>query len=186
MLARKKKSASINLILKPEKEIGFSERLLSWVLNYGRYILIITQMVVLSVFFLRFQLDRENAELKERTAEKQAIIDSIGDLENEIRKIQNRLANIRITLEKQDLPLKILNFIEEKFPSNISLSNLSISYEKITFSARAENLFSFNYLLKQLQGDKKFSEVILDDIKRHPDGKVEFKITAKLNQSPSI
>ncbi len=180
MLARKKKTASINLIIKPEKEINFSEQLLSWALNYGRYILIITQIIVLSVFFLRFQLDRENAELKERTGEKQAIIESIADVENEIRKTQNKLANIKLASDKQDYPLKILNFFEEKIPSDISLSSLSFTYEKITFNAKAKNLSSFSYLLKQLQQDKKFSEVTLDDVQRYPDGRVEFKITAKI------
>lgn len=183
MLAHKKRTTSINLIIKPEKETGLSEQLLSWTLTYGRYILIITQIVVLSVFFLRFQLDRDHAELKERASEKQAIIESFSDLENEIRRTQDRLSNIKTVSDKQDLPIKTLSFFQENMPSDIFLSSLSISYEKIAFGATAKNLLSFSYLLRELQQDKKFSEVILEEIQRRADGKIEFRITVKINPS---
>lgn len=186
MLARKKKSTSINLLIAPSVDATFSEQLLSWTLTYGRYILIITQIVVLSVFFLRFSLDREHADLKEQASEKQAILESLNDLENEIRRVQNRLTNIKTVSDKQDLPTKTLVFFQENMPSDVFFSSLSISYEKISFNATAKNLLSFSSLLAKLQQDKKFSEVVLENIQRKADGRVEFNITTRVNLSQFI
>lgn len=176
-----KKQVNINLVVKDELEESFSGQILSWALTYGRYIIIITQIVVLSVFFLRFKLDRDHTDLKEAVSQKQALVESIADLETDIRRIQGRLTHInQITTQQSALP-KVLLFLQNNSPVNMVYSNINLTSEKINFSATAENLRSFNFLLRQLQQDKKFSEVTLEDIARQGSGRIEFKITARIN-----
>lgn len=176
-----KKQVNINLVVKDELGESFSGQILSWALTYGRYIIIITQIVVLSVFFLRFKLDRDHTDLKEAVSQKQALVESITDLETDIRRIQGRLAHInQITTQQSALP-KVLLFLQNNSPINMVYSNINLTSEKINFSATAENLRSFNFLLRRLQQDKKFSEVTLEDIARQGSGRIEFKITAKIN-----
>lgn len=182
MPARRKKVGNINLIIKSDEGINLTDQLISWALNYGRYILIITQIVVLSVFFLRFKLDRDNTDLKEATSQKQAIIESISDLETEIRTVQDRLSNIKKVTNNQNYSLSMLEFLEENIPSDVIFTNMNFTSDKLVFSASSRSLLSFNYLLKTFQQDKKFTEVILEDIQRRADGKIEFKITAKIDK----
>jgi len=75
-----KRKININLIVKEDLGEALSSQILSWALTYGRYIIIITQIVVLSVFFLRFKLDRDHTDLKEAVTQKQALLESISDL----------------------------------------------------------------------------------------------------------
>lgn len=175
------KPANINLLIRDDLPGSFSGQLLSWILTYGRYIIIITQIVVLSVFFLRFKLDREHTDLKESVSQKQAIVESITDLEKDILQLQGRLNHIKQVFTNQDVPLKILRALQEELPSDTVFSTLFFTYDHINFAGTSGNLRSFSFLLSQLLLDKRFSDVSLDEINRRPDGRVEFKISAKIN-----
>lgn len=175
MAARIKKSA-INLLVKKESAKDFTEQLLAWAITYGRYIIILTQITVLFVFFARFKLDRDYTDLKESITQKQVLIESIKDIEGEIRQIQKKLSNVDGVLENQDYHLNVLRFFQNKAPSDISLSILSINKDRLSFSGSVKDLRSFNFLLSQLEQDPLFSEVTLEDILRGKEGKIEFKI----------
>lgn len=177
----RKQPVNINLLLKDDLSESFTGQLLSWILTYGRYIIIITQIVVLSVFFLRFRVDREHTDLKESVSQKQAIIESISDLEKDMRQLQNRLNHVKQASTNQDAPLKILRFLQEELPSDTVFSTLSFTNDSINFAATSGNLRSFSYLLSQLQKDKKILDIYLEEINRRSDGRVEFKIKAKIN-----
>ncbi len=176
-----KKQVNINLVVKDELEESFSGQILSWALTYGRYIIIITQIIVLSVFFLRFKLDRDHTDLKEAVSQKQALVESIADLETDIRRIQGKLSHIKQVTSQQTALPKVLLFLQNNSPVNMIYSTINLSSDKISFSATAQNLRSFNFLLRQLQQDKKFSEVTLEDIARLANGRIEFKVAAKIN-----
>ena len=176
-----KKKPNINLVIKSEPEVSFSGQLLAWAFTYGRYIIIITQIIVLSVFFLRFRLDRDHTDLKESVTQKQALIESVADLETEIKRVQQRLSNIHQISVNQDGLIKIIRFLQNSTPTDTTYTNLSITSESISFTATSKNLRSFSYFLRRLQVDNKLTEVTIDDIVRRNDGRIEFKIQAKVN-----
>lgn len=185
-MAAHKKQININLIIKDQTGNSISEQFLSWILTYGRYIIIITQIIVLSVFFFRFKIDRDHTDLKELVTQKQAIVESLSDFETEIRRVQGRLAHIRAISKNQDALLKVTLFLQQRTPVDTTFSSLTLTADKISFQATSGNLRSFSYMLKQIQQDKKFSEVILQDMNRKADGRIDFKIDAKLNLSEFI
>ncbi len=53
----------INLLLK--KEEGILDKIYIFLVNYLRYIIVITQFVVIGVFFYRLQVDQRVIDLKE-------------------------------------------------------------------------------------------------------------------------
>lgn len=180
MSARTKK-LNFNLIIQEKFGDSVSEQLLSWALSYGRYIIIITQITVLSVFFMRFKLDRDHTDLKESVSQKQAIIESISDLETEIRSTQQKLSDIaKISNNQHSIP-HILTYLQDNTPTDTVYKTLSISGERIYLVASTPNLKSFSYLLMQLQMEDRFREVTLEDIGRRTDGMLEFRISAKIN-----
>ena len=135
----------------------------------------------MSVFFARFKLDRDHTDLKEAVSQKQALVESVTDLENEIRRIQRKLTDIGKIITNQDISLRILRFLAENTPTDTTFSNISLSENSISFNATAANLRSFNFLLWKLQQDNKFSDVVLEDLARKATGRIEFKINAKIN-----
>ena len=62
----------INLLEK--KDIGLLDKLTFFSLNYLRYIIVITQLVVIGVFFYRFQIDQKIIDLKEGVEQKKEIV----------------------------------------------------------------------------------------------------------------
>jgi Tfp pilus assembly protein PilN len=180
-MAARKKRININLLIKQDTPTDFAGQIFSWALTYGRYIIIITQIFVLSVFFLRFKLDRDYTDLKESVTQKQALIESVSDLETDIRLTQSKLGFIKQISSNQDGLLRILSYLSQNAPSDTTFTNLTINTEKIGFSAIVNNLKSFSFLLSQLQKDNKFTDVTLEDIFRRADGRIEFKVNAKTN-----
>ncbi|MBI3379518.1 hypothetical protein HY029_02045 [Candidatus Gottesmanbacteria bacterium] len=182
-MAARKKSANINLIIKDQTGDSISEQFLAWILTYGRYIIIITQIVVLSVFFFRFKIDREHTDIKEKVTQEQAVLESSSfpDLETETRRVQGKLLNIRTISTRQDSLIKVIRFLQQRTPTDTIFSSLILTTEKISFQATSGNLRSFSYMLRQIQQDKKFSEVTLQDMSRKADGRIDFKIDAKVN-----
>lgn len=180
-MAARKKQVNINLIIKTDTNNSLSDQFLSWILTYGRYIIITTQIVVLSVFFFRFKIDRDHTDLKELVTQKQAVLESINDVEAEIRRVQGRLVNIRAISASQDSLLKVIRFLQQRTPADTVFSNLELTNDKISFQATSGNLRSFSFMLKQFQQDKKFSQVNLSDMTRKADGRIDFKIDAKIN-----
>lgn len=180
-MSAQKKQVNINLVERPDENISFSNQFLSWAFSYGRYIIIITQIIVLSVFFLRFKFDREHADLKESVSQKQAILESVKDLENEINGLQGKLSDIRKIVSIQKIPVNIIRFLQDNSPTDTSYSNINYSNNQLTFTATTNSLKSFSTLLKNIQSEDKFSEVNLEDIQRRKTGRIEFIISAKVN-----
>lgn len=176
-----KKKSGINLIIKEQIQENISGQFLNWALTYGRYIIIIIQIVVLSVFFMRFKLDRDHTDLKESVSQKQALILSISELETEIRRLQKKIADIRVITTDQDAVLRIITFLEENTPNDTIYSILSFSSNNLKFIATAPNLKSFNFLLRKLQDNEMLSDVMLEDLQRQPDGTVQFRVQTKIN-----
>jgi len=71
---------NINLIEK--KEVSLLDRLIFFCLNYLRYIIVITQLVVIGVFFYRFQIDQRIIDLKEGVDQKKEIVKIVLPLLN--------------------------------------------------------------------------------------------------------
>ena len=185
MSARIKKT-NINLLINLSGSKPFSEQLLSWAITYGRYIIIITQIIVLSVFFARFKLDRDYSDLKDSLTQRQVLVESMSDVENEIRRVQKKLSNISTITQNQDYPVKILQFFQNNSPTDINFLSLNIEKGRVDFSATVETLRSFNFLLSQLQKDNLFTDIQLADIQRRKDGKIEFKIYSTINISKFV
>src|SRR3989344_2029517 len=126
MSAQKQKN-SINLIIKSEEQLSISSQFLAWALTYGRYIIIIIQIMVLTVFFMRFKLDRDRTDLKETTSQKKALIESFIDMEKEINRVHKRLSDIKMISTNQDIYPRVINFLEKNTPSATTYSLLTLS-----------------------------------------------------------
>jgi len=180
-MAAQKLRKSINLLIKPLEQISISSQFLNWALTYGRYIIIIIQIMVLTVFFMRFKLDRDRTDLKEAVMQKKALIESFTDMETEISRVHKRLSDIRLITTNQDVYSRVLNFLEKNTPSATTYSLLTLSKNTLSMVAVSENLKTFNYLLKKIQDENLLTDIRLSDLKRRTDGRVEFRLQATVS-----
>src|SRR3990167_132722 len=98
----------INLLEK--KDVGFLDKLIFFCLNYLRYIIVITQLVVIGVFFYRFQIDQRIIDLKEGVEQKKEIVKIVLPLLNEVAKIDKKTLIIDGIIVKQKDFSEMLNY----------------------------------------------------------------------------
>src|SRR3989344_5652085 len=91
MPAKKEKQKLINLLPQEEFTASTLGRILTWLLSSFRIIVIVSEMVVMGAFVSRFWLDAKNADLSDDIEQKQAVVTSFSDFEQQFRSIQKKL-----------------------------------------------------------------------------------------------
>jgi len=158
----------INLLEK--KETSLLDKLTFFGLNYLRYIIVITQLVVIGVFFYRFQIDQSIIDLKEGVGQKKEIVQIVLPLLNEAAKIDKKTVIIEKTIVKQKNFNTMFEYFISSFPETITLTNMEVKNESIKVTGDAsdpKHLQAFYLFLKK---DKKFKGVTLQNIKKTEAG----------------
>ena len=171
----------INLLASEEKKVG---KFLTWVLSYGRYIIIGTEIIVLLAFLSRFKLDRELTDLHQSIADKQAIILAASDLENQVRNLQNHLIIIKKLDQQRGYPPKLLTSFETMIPTDVTLTEITINDKNIKLTAVALSNEGFRTFLNNLAASEYFSDISLDDVTKNTEGTgVNFSVSATLKNT---
>ncbi|PIP63405.1 hypothetical protein COW97_02730 [Candidatus Roizmanbacteria bacterium CG22_combo_CG10-13_8_21_14_all_34_12] len=158
----------INLLEK--KELNLLDKLTFFCLNYLRYIIVITQLVVIGVFFYRFQIDQRIIDLKEGVEQKKEIVKIVLPLLNEAAKIDKKTLIIGETLLKQKSFSKMVDYFLTSFPETIILTNMEVKDGSIKVTGNAgdiQHLQAFYILLKK---ENKFKIISLQNIKKIETG----------------
>ena len=107
---KRQKDLTVNLLPQDAFSKSSVGRVLNWSLSTGRYIVVFTEMIVILTFLSRFTLDRQLTDLNESILRKQAIVDSFGELESNIREIQAKTEFIR-QLDSRVQAIELLTFL---------------------------------------------------------------------------
>ncbi len=153
----------INLIPKdPFYETSLGKGML-WAIQVGRYIIVFTEIIVIMSFASRFKLDRDLTDLNTKVTQKQAIVQSYGDVEERTRIIQKK-----ISLTKQLLTdskaITVLRTTISKIPTGVQLDQLSYQTESVTLAGTAQTSAIFANLLLSLQQEPLYESVKVDKI----------------------
>lgn len=168
----------INLISEEKQPLG---KFLTWVLTYGRYIIIGTEIIVLLAFLSRFKLDRDLTDLHQSVAQKQAVILAAQDLESRVRTLQDRLMIIKKLEEQRSFPQKLLTTFEQFTPQEVVLTEFYLDSSKLSLTAVALSNDGFTTFLNNLSTSPYISDISLDDIGKTQGGTgIKFKISAIL------
>ena len=174
----------ININLMPTEDLDKSPagRFLKWALSVGRYIVIFTELIVLIAFLSRFWLDRTLSDLHESIKQKQAIIRSAKELEDQARSIQNRLHEINNITSDSVNAEDILKLLQKITPTDVVYDSLTIGKNQMNISASALSEVSLSVFSYNLRNSKLFSEINLDDVQKNKkqQGEISFSLSAKL------
>jgi len=160
-------------------------KFLKWLLNIGRWIVIITELIVIIAFLSRFKLDRDLTNLNEKIKQKQAIINSSTAFEKDFRFLQKKLSTIEGLNKSQIESNKILAIFSQITPAGIQLSNFIIDNQrKIGLTASADSETTFAFFLKNLKAEPQLKNLALDKISINQEqfGKIVFNIKVELKE----
>ena len=151
------KKYEINLIPKQKKTL--LGKLMFFLLHYFRYIIVLTQIVVISVFFARFSLDQEIVDLKESFTDKQAILEITKPLIDEAEAYVAKQDNAKEILNLQNSFMDDFNYVLSIVPQDITLTSLQKSSGSIQMKGKSSTILSIKRLFIKLVKDARFANV---------------------------
>lgn len=154
-------------------------KLLQWSLTVGRYLVIFTELIVVSSFAARFSLDRQVTDLNAAIVQKKSIIESYGDLEENARAVQKK-TDAYNQVEQQINIADAFPALSEVIPTDVKLNELTIKTDRVTFAGSTKSNASLNLLINNLQLSGKFKDVSIDTLESGSDKNpgFEFRVQA--------
>jgi hypothetical protein len=117
----------INLLPPSEFELSFWGRFLKWAVTTGRYVIIVTELVVIVAFLSRFKLDTELASLTDEIRGKKNVLDAQQSIEAKFMGVQSRLEHANKILESSLTAGTEVDWIIKTVPEGIKITNLSVN-----------------------------------------------------------
>ena len=174
------KSYEINLL--PKKKNKVADKLLYFILYYFRYIIVITQIVVIGVFFFRFKVDQQVIDSKESFKQKQQILTVTVPIVEEARAIEMKTNQVKEIIDDQELFLARVNFVLDSIPQNATLNSLSVRDSQINIQGQAADVFSIRSLHRRIALREGFESAVIASIERQPDDQFYFTIDIPLGK----
>ena len=132
--------------------------------DYGRYIVILTELVVIAAFLSRFKLDRDYADLGDKITGKKAVLTAMANTESNFRLTQERLTALRKIINNQFKATAAIDRIMEKLPLGAEIVGLTASAQEVTIEARVESDTVVGELINRLAQEPAWKEVTLVNV----------------------
>ena len=141
---------SINLL--PDKGDGILTQFLSWSLNIGRLLIILTETAALTTFIYRFSLDMQIVDLHDRIRNQSFIVQNFKQSEDAFRNLQERIDLARKYDELGKAVPKIFTDIAAIAKNKATLTSLVVTSDTVKIEAQSnspETLSQFTNDLNQ-------------------------------------
>lgn len=174
---------TVNLLPKDPFFVSPIGRFLQWSLSVGRYLVIFTEMVVILSFASRFYIDRRITDLNGAIHQKETIISSFGDLEAQVRNVQNKIQSYQQIQQQVDIT-DSFEALSQITPQDVILESLNMKPDSVVFAGRTLSQTSLNLLVNNIQLSPHFSDVVINRIqtKSDKDPGFQFEIQAKVKR----
>lgn len=153
----------INLLPQEEFEASVTGRVLKWTMSTFRYIVIVTEMIVMGAFLSRFWLDAQNADLGDSLKTKTAQIQAQSDFEKTFRNFQTRL-KVLAEMDKNIEPTTVVGSIVSKLPTDVVLTSISYQDKSTALKGISGSEIGIAQFVANLRGDKTFKKITLGQI----------------------
>ncbi|MEK9200956.1 MAG: PilN domain-containing protein [Patescibacteria group bacterium] len=169
----------INLLQPSEFEESFGGKLLKWAVSTGRYIIILTELVVIVAFFSRFKLDRDVSLLTDEIQGQVNILEANEQLEQDFRSSQSRVVTVGKLLGDQMQTKVILDNLISDNGGRTTLSSLSIVPSLVTLTGQAGDETKLGGFLANLAKNPRWRSVEVTEISGDKDVGVKFTLSIK-------
>lgn len=176
---------SINLLPRDAFESSTLGIILEWSLVFGKWAVILTQLVVMGAFLYRFTLDRTLTDLRKSIAKNVAVVKSYDQVERDFVLAQKQVNQVKIAIGSQETMLKTLAKVQKITPSEVWYDRLNFSPEGISLTAFAATIPGFGKFLTAVQNDPQFNGVRIGKIESSSakGAQIQFDITIALADS---
>jgi hypothetical protein len=117
----------INLLPPSEFELSFWGRFLKWAVTTGRYVIIVTELVVIVAFLSRFKLDSDLSGLSDEIRGKKNILDAQAAIETKFLGVQSRLLLAENIMNQSLAAGSEISEIVKTIPEGVKIVDLNIN-----------------------------------------------------------
>lgn len=155
---------------------------LKWLIAYGRFIVIIVELVVVGTFVTRFKYDADLEDLKDQIAQGLPYLESLNADELKIRQTQLEIDTIKNSYNLTPTWSELFKTIAQKTPQSVKFTNLVfepvINTSDVAFRISAttnanDNLIVF---IRELKNTPNFKDINLASIS-FEEGNITFTLT---------
>lgn len=162
----------LSLLPKTENPNSFSAKALKWLTTIGRWVIVLTELIVIVAFISRFWLDRKNSDLSEIIRQQQAILASTRGFEEEFKSFQKRLVYVRNFYENQPSYDEKVDILVKSTPNDLTYKSITLNQdEKNSDIVVSASLIAFNEksiidFIKNLKLNSKIDSVNINNIEK--------------------
>lgn len=159
------------------------DKIIYFSFHYLRYILVITQFVVICVFFYRFKVDQEIVDLKDSLSQKKQIVEATDSMLDEVKYLEEKTSGIRTVLDRQDSFQEMYDYFTSSVPGEVSLSTISIEPDSISCEGYSKNPAAIQAYYNSLLIEQRFEVIELINVRKSNEG---FSFGLQLNKFQSV
>lgn len=173
---------SINLLPRDSFETSTFGVILEWLLVFGKWTVILTQLVVMGAFLYRFTLDRTLTDLRKAITNDVAVIKSYEQVERDYTLLQKQVATAKKTITTQELAIRTLSELGRITPTEIWFDRITLSPDTLALTAYAASLPAFGQFLTAVQANPTFNGIRIGKIESSASrgAQMQFEISMSL------
>jgi len=180
-MAARQKSKQINLLPQEEFAASILGRILRWGLTTFRFIVIITEIVVVGAFLSRFWLDARISDLNDLIRQKQAVIAASGEFEKDFRNTQTQLGIFTSITKEGVIASDVLETTSSLLPNDIYLSNFNFTQSEARIKGVAPSEQTIAQFIANLESVDNFKEISLTQLDSSEDNTDLLVFTLKID-----
>lgn len=155
---------NINILSFKQHDESSIGKFLTWSLQYGRIIIIITEFIVIAAFISRFYFDRRLSDLKDQIDVKTKFIAESQGVEKDFIKLKATLDQAGSIIDnRKDYSIVVANVNALK-PEDFVIRDLNIDNKVLTVSGDMGSIASLYTFIQALNTTDKFSDPSIEDI----------------------
>lgn len=172
---------NLNLLHPKELQTKLPEKFVKWLISYGRFIVILVEVIVVAAFLTRFKYDADLDELKRKINQDLPYVEGLATDEALIEQTQNRLAIIDKTYLNYDRWQTTIVNLSTLTPASIQFIGLTLEEKdekNLTFRISASTISNtdLGIFLNNLRTQENFREINLTNI-AFEDDQILFTVT---------
>jgi len=170
---------TINLLPKSAFDVSTGGKVLRWALTAGRYIIVLTELVVILAFISRFKLDQDISNLSNSIEGKKNILVAMAKMEEDFRGTQFRLKSAGKMLTNQLQAGKELGGIVAQMPEEMLVSNLEVNKGEIKLTGQVLSEAGLGEFLRKLRTGGEWKSLDLVSVNSDTQQGVRFVLNTK-------
>lgn len=168
----------MNLLPPSEFELSFWGRFLKWAVTTGRYIIILTELVVILAFLSRFKLDEDLRNVNEQIETQVNYLESEQPQLQEFLRVQKRITLLDKSIAARVEVTKMMDYLNSRTPAEVKVNQMAIAKNEITVSATTLSEVALGEMMTTMSHDGIWKSLDLSQVISDANSGIRFTLTA--------